>query len=42
MPKSNLSIYDSMFNNRYNRNKLEIIAVKQVENSVKNIESQEN
>lgn len=42
MPKSNLSIYDSMFNNRYNRNKLEIIAVKQVENSVKNIESQVN
>ena len=42
MPKSNLSIYDSMFNNRYNRNKIEIIAVKQVENSVKNIESQEN
>ena len=42
MPKSNLSIYDSMLNNRYNRNKLEIIAMKQVENSIKNIESQEN
>ena len=42
MPKSNSSLYDSMFNNRYNRNKLEIIAVKQVEKSVKNIESQEN
>ena len=42
MPKSNLSLYDSMINNRYNRNKLEIIAKKQIEHSIKNIESQEN
>ena len=42
LPKSNLSLYDSMINHRYNRNKLEIIAKKQIEHSIKNIENQEN
>ena len=42
MSKNNLLLYDSASNSRHNKNKLEIIAVKQIEKSIKNMESPEN
>ena len=40
-PKSNLSLYDSSFKRRYNKNKMEIISMKQIQNSIKYLDSQE-
>ena len=42
LPKTNLSLHDITFNSRYDKNKKDIISAKQIANSLRNLESQEN